>query len=95
MDFSIAEIRRFDCCGWPVAWSRYKWLSLRPLVSLANPTATHGVRSGVDECFVTNGRGARAGLVLGRFRWQTRMAHYKLAVAARFLCLLSLARQRK
>jgi hypothetical protein len=38
---------------------------------------------------------AREGLVLGRFPEQTGMAHYGLAVAARFLCLLSLRRQRK
>jgi hypothetical protein len=33
--------------------------------------------------------------VLGRSRGMTEMAHYGLAVAARFLCLLSLRRQRK
>jgi hypothetical protein len=33
--------------------------------------------------------------VLGRSRGMTEMAHYRLAVAARFLCLLSLRRQRK
>src|ERR1700722_9721195 len=31
--------------------------------SLAYPSATHVVRSGVDERFVTNGSGARDGLV--------------------------------
>ena len=39
--------------------------------------------------------GARAGLVLGRFRLMTEMDTYRLAVEARFLCLLSLRRQRK
>ena len=39
--------------------------------SQANPSAAHAVRSGMDEPFVTNVGGARARLVLGRFRWQT------------------------
>jgi hypothetical protein len=37
-------------------------------VSLANPSATHGVRSGADECFVTNVVNARARLVFGPLR---------------------------
>ena len=60
---------------------------------------THPLRTecegGMDERCVTNGGNAIAGLVLGRSRWKTGMAHYGLAVAARFLCLLSLRRQRK
>jgi hypothetical protein len=51
--------------------------------------------AGADECFFTNGNGARDDLVLGPSRWITETAHYRLAVAARFLCLLSLRRQRK
>jgi hypothetical protein len=44
-----------------------------------------------DGC-VTNVGIARAGLVLGRSPWMTEMAYYGLAVAARFLCILSLRR---
>jgi hypothetical protein len=51
--------------------------------------------AGTDECLVTNPGNARAGLVSDHSRWMTGMAHYGLAVAARFLCLLSLRRQRK
>jgi hypothetical protein len=56
------------------------------------PTACAQRNAGTDECFVTGVGGARAGLVLGRSRWMTEMARYGLAVAARFLCLLSLRR---
>jgi hypothetical protein len=38
-----------------------------PPVSHANPSATHGVRSGVDEPFVTNAGGAIDGLVSDHF----------------------------
>jgi hypothetical protein len=51
-----------------------------PPFSHADPTATHEVRSGVDERCVTNVGDARAGLVLGRFWLKREMAHYKLAV---------------
>ena len=36
--------------------------------------------AGADESFVTNGGGARAGLVLGRFRLMAEMDTYELAV---------------
>ena len=63
----------------------------RPLLSSADPSATHVVRSGVDECFVTKCGGARARCVRGPLRVSLSGGHlkasgWKPAFFAYFLC---------
>jgi hypothetical protein len=52
-------------------------LRRQALLSLADPSATHVVRSGVDESFVTKVGGARAGLVFGPLRFCKRCGHLR------------------
>ena len=59
--------------------------------SLADPSATHAVRSGVDECFVTNASGASARFVRGPLWFDDSGGHLqaggvKPAFFAYFLC---------
>jgi hypothetical protein len=48
---------------------------------------------GLNESFVTNAGGTRDGLVSDRSGFRREVDTYRLAVAARFLCLLSLRRR--
>jgi hypothetical protein len=56
----------------------------RRLPSEADPSATHAVRSGVDERLVTNGEDARDGLVSDHSGFTQEMDTYGLAVASAF-----------
>jgi hypothetical protein len=66
------------------------------MVSGAHRSATHGVWSGVDEPCVKTLCGAR-GTILSRTNtaWVARRTPTGWRLEARFLCLLSLRRQRK
>jgi hypothetical protein len=50
------------------------------LVFLADSSAMHVVRSGVDECFVTNVYGSRDDLVFGPLTVMKEVDTYRLAV---------------
>ena len=52
-------------------------LHWQALPSLANPSATHVVRSGMNERCVTNVGNARAGLVFGPLRVRGRFGHLR------------------
>jgi hypothetical protein len=50
------------------------------LPAAENRTATHVVRSGMNECFVTSASGARTHLVSDHFRLSRVVDTYRLAV---------------
>jgi hypothetical protein len=78
-------------------WKVSRTTKCRPATptSPANPSATHAVRSGVDERCVTNAEIAGAGLVLGRFRRWTEMDTYRLAVGSPLSLLTFFAAAKK
>ena len=64
--------------------------------SLADPSATHVVRSGVDECFVTKGSGAGDRLVSDHFAFKLGGGHLQSGdVSPLSFAYFSLRRQRK